>query len=114
MGLIGPLRLFPGRHAEPTKPMPWTPDQATQHTKRASTKKLQRQWSATANSVYERTGDEGRAIRGANSVVGKHDSHRKRQALAHQAETDSNSAGGSSPGSAPSNDQQPSDDSGEM
>lgn len=50
--------------------MPWDASDAEAHTKKASTPKKQRQWSAVANSVLERTGDDARAIRSANAVVG--------------------------------------------
>ena len=49
--------------------MPWQPKDATRHTKKASTPKKERQWSDVADSVLQRTGDEGRAVREANAVV---------------------------------------------
>ena len=49
--------------------MPWNPSDAKRHTKKASTAKKQQQWSDVADSVLAKTGDEGRAIREANSVV---------------------------------------------
>lgn len=49
--------------------MPWTPDDAPRHTKKADTPKLRRLWSEIANQVLDATGDEGRAIREANAVV---------------------------------------------
>lgn len=49
--------------------MPWTPGDAKGKTKKASTPKKQRQWRDVANSVLQRTGDEGRAVREANAVV---------------------------------------------
>lgn len=58
--------------------MPWTPGDAKTHTKKASTPTMKRQWSDVANNIYHRTGDEARAIRGANSVVGKHHAKRMR------------------------------------
>jgi hypothetical protein len=51
--------------------MPWTPKDATRHTKKAKSAKAKRQWSDVADSVLTRTGDEGRAIREANAVVAK-------------------------------------------
>lgn len=51
--------------------MPWKPEDAKSHTKKAATKIAQRQWADVANSVYERDGDEGKAVRIANGVVGK-------------------------------------------
>lgn len=49
--------------------MPWTPDSAPSHTRKASTPTAKRQWSAVANSVLSKGGSEGSAIRQANSVV---------------------------------------------
>ena len=57
--------------------MPWTPDDAPSHTKKAATAKLKRLWAEIANKVLDETGDEGRAIREANAVVARatHSSH---------------------------------------
>ena len=49
--------------------MPWTPADATRHTKKATTPKKKRQFRDVANSVLAKTGDEGRAIREANAAV---------------------------------------------
>jgi hypothetical protein len=49
--------------------MPWTPDDAERHTHEATTWVLKELWAKVANESLERTGDEGRAIREANSVV---------------------------------------------
>lgn len=51
--------------------MPWSPGDAYNHTKKASNPRLQRQWAHVANSELEQHGDEARAIRAANSVVGR-------------------------------------------
>jgi len=51
--------------------MPWKPSDAFRHTHKATTAKKRRQFSHVANSILERTGDEGRAIRGANAAVRK-------------------------------------------
>src|SRR5262245_17139958 len=51
------------------KPMPWNPEDAERHTKKADDTKRQRTWAEVANSVLSDTGDEGRAIREANSAV---------------------------------------------
>ncbi len=48
--------------------MPWTPKDATKHDKKATGKKAD-QWSAVADSVLKKTGDDARAIREANAVV---------------------------------------------
>ena len=56
--------------------MPWTAKQATKHTRKAKSPKRKRQWSKVANSILQRTGDDARAIRGANAAVKK--SARKR------------------------------------
>jgi hypothetical protein len=51
--------------------MPWTPADATSHTKKATTAKAQQLWAEVANKVLEDSGDEGRAIREANAVVAR-------------------------------------------
>ena len=51
--------------------MPWAPSDASGKTKKASTPKKKRQWRDVANSVLAKSGDEGRAIREANAVVGR-------------------------------------------
>lgn len=61
--------------------MPWDPSDAARHTKKAQSATSQRQWSEVANSVLERGGSEGKAVRQANAVVArrKHKkSHRER------------------------------------
>ncbi|MGB9654481.1 MAG: hypothetical protein WCB75_04540 [Pseudolabrys sp.] len=50
--------------------MPWTAEDAERHTKKADSAKRQRMWAEIANSVLAETGDEGRAIREANAMVG--------------------------------------------
>lgn len=49
--------------------MPWTAKDAKAKTKKANTPKKKRQWSDVADSILKRTGDEARAIKGANAVV---------------------------------------------
>jgi hypothetical protein len=51
--------------------MPWTTKDAHNKTHRAKSPKSKRQWSKVANAILERTGDDARAIRGANSVIRK-------------------------------------------
>lgn len=51
--------------------MPWTTRQVAKHNKKAKSPKRKRQWTKVANSILKRTGDEGRAIRGANAAVKK-------------------------------------------
>jgi uncharacterized protein YdaT len=51
--------------------MPWNPDDAERHTKKADDPKRQRMWAEIANSVLAESGDEGRAIREANAAVAK-------------------------------------------
>ena len=51
--------------------MPWTAEDAERHTKKADSAKRQRMWAEIANSVLAETGDEGRAIREANAMVGR-------------------------------------------
>lgn len=48
--------------------MPWTA--AAKHNKKA-TGKAAKQWSAVANNVLARSGNDGRAIREANAVIAR-------------------------------------------
>jgi hypothetical protein len=57
--------------------MPWSSKDAKRHTRKAKSPKSKRQWAHVADSILERTGDEGRAIRGANSVMKKSGAKRK-------------------------------------
>lgn len=50
--------------------MPWNPGGAAKHKKNLSSKQ-KRQWAHVANSMLERTGDEGKAVRAANAVSGR-------------------------------------------
>ena len=61
--------------------MPWKPSDAKRHTKKANTPKKKRQFAHVANSVLERGGSEGSAIRQANAVVAGKAKHRGRKAL---------------------------------
>jgi len=51
--------------------MPWTENDAEQHTRKATTSELKELWAKVANESLKRTGDEGRAIREANAVVAR-------------------------------------------
>lgn len=51
--------------------MPWTPKDASKKTKKANTKQEKQQWSKVANKVLKSTGNEGKAIRIANSAIAK-------------------------------------------
>ena len=53
--------------------MPWTMSDAIRKTKKATTAPAKRQWAAVANKVLAKTGDEGLAVKSANSAV----KHRK-------------------------------------
>ena len=55
--------------------MPWSPQDATRHTKKAKSATAKRQWSDVADKVLEKSGDEGRAIREANAVVARRNMH---------------------------------------
>lgn len=50
---------------------PWSANDSKRFTKKAKSPKRKRQWSKVANSILERTGDDARAIRGANAAVKK-------------------------------------------
>ena len=63
--------------------MPWDKNSdAARHTHRAKSSKQRRQWRHVANSILERTGDEARAVRGANSVI-KRGGKKRKPARAH-------------------------------
>ena len=51
--------------------MPWTPDDAPSHTKKAASVKAKRLWADVANKILEETADEGRAVREANAVIAR-------------------------------------------
>ncbi len=51
--------------------MPWLPDDAERHTRKADTPHLRRMWAEVANSVLAETGDEAHAIRAANAAVAR-------------------------------------------
>jgi hypothetical protein len=51
--------------------MPWTSNDAERHAHKANTTELKEPWAKVANESLERTGDEGRAVREANAVVGR-------------------------------------------
>jgi hypothetical protein len=59
--------------------MPWTARDVSRHNKGVKSSKRKRQWRDTANSILKRTGDDARAIRGANAVVKKAQSRRARK-----------------------------------
>jgi uncharacterized protein YdaT len=61
--------------------MPWTSRDVSKHNKSVKSPKRRRQWSEVANSILERTGDDARAIRGANSAVKKSKSRRTRKSV---------------------------------
>lgn len=59
--------------------MPWTARDATRHSKKAHTPELRKTWSTVANKVFHQSGDDAKAIRVANSVVGRaHSRHAKK------------------------------------
>jgi hypothetical protein len=51
--------------------MPWAPEQAKIHTKKASSPKRSRQWSKVANSALSRGLPDKEAIMEANAAVRK-------------------------------------------
>lgn len=48
--------------------MPWTPSDAVTHNKKATGPKAEK-WSAVANAVLAKTGDDASAVRIANSAI---------------------------------------------
>jgi hypothetical protein len=59
--------------------MPWSSEDASRFTKKARSSKAKRQFSHVANTVLAKTGDEGRAIRAANSAVAKRSKRRTKK-----------------------------------
>lgn len=55
--------------------MPWSTEEAREKNHHITSDEQARQWVHVANGVLERTGDEARAIREANSVI-MHRQHR--------------------------------------
>lgn len=51
--------------------MPWKPKDASKKTKKADTSAKKKRWSATANAVLQKTGNEGQAVRIANAAIKK-------------------------------------------
>ena len=51
--------------------MPWTAKDAVRHTKKADSPHKQKVWAEVASAALERHGDEGKAVREANSVIKK-------------------------------------------
>lgn len=51
--------------------MPWSPGDATRHTRKAKSGAAKKQWSSTANAVLAKGGSEGSAVRIANAAVKK-------------------------------------------
>jgi hypothetical protein len=51
--------------------MPWTPQDATSHTKMATTETIKRLWCEIANQILAKSGDEDRAIREANAIIAR-------------------------------------------
>ena len=56
--------------------MPWSAEDAPKHTKKATTEALRRLWAKVANESLAKDGpgkgNEGEAVRKANSAVAKH------------------------------------------
>ena len=59
--------------------MPWSTRDVSRHNHAVKSPKRKRQWRDVSNSILARTGDEGRAIRGANAAVKKSQSKRARR-----------------------------------
>ena len=51
--------------------MLWSPKDARRHGKKADTSKKKYIWSRIANKIFEKTGNDARAIRVANAVIRK-------------------------------------------
>lgn len=51
--------------------MPWITQDATQHTKKATTASKKLQWSKVANAVIKKTNNDAKAIKIANGIIKK-------------------------------------------
>lgn len=51
--------------------MPWRPEDAARHSRKANSPERQRIWAEVANRSLARDGDEARAIRIANFVIAR-------------------------------------------
>lgn len=49
--------------------MPWTPEDAKRHTKKANTSHKKSVWSRVANQALKKGDSEGSAVRQANAAV---------------------------------------------
>ena len=58
--------------------MPWSPEDAKKYTKKAKSPAARRQWMHVANGVLAKTGDEGKAIQAANSVIARRGAPKKK------------------------------------
>jgi hypothetical protein len=57
--------------------MPWQPDDATKFNKGIQSSRQRAVWAGIANETLAKTGDEGRAIRAANSAFkARHEAER--------------------------------------
>jgi hypothetical protein len=66
------------RLAEEVAAMPWRPEDAPRHTKKANSLHLCELWSEVANKTLADTQDEARAVRIANAVVRRVSARRPR------------------------------------
>jgi hypothetical protein len=57
--------------------MPWSPKDASKHTKKADTPAEKKQWAKTANSVLKSSKNEGKAVRVANAAIAKGDTKKR-------------------------------------
>lgn len=51
--------------------MPWTAADAPRHDRKANTPAKKAKWARVATGILKKTGDEGKAIRIANSMMSK-------------------------------------------
>lgn len=59
--------------------MPWAQSDVSRHNKSVKSPKRKRQWRDVANAILARTGNDARAIRGANAVVRKDQAKRAKK-----------------------------------
>jgi hypothetical protein len=57
--------------------MPWSPKDASKHTKKADTPGEKTKWARTANEVLKSSKNEGKAVRVANAAIAKGNKKKK-------------------------------------
>jgi hypothetical protein len=59
--------------------MPWKESDAPKKNKKAKSRRCKHAFAGASNSIFRKTGDEGRAVRGGNAAVNKCNAKSKRK-----------------------------------